>query len=42
MYFGIDCFAIFIQVIIFESRSDLCYSVVLGSYFICLGHFELP
>jgi len=39
MHFGIDCFTIFIRVIIFESWSGWCYSVVLGLYSqLCLGH----
>ena len=39
MHFGIDCFTIFIRVVIFESWSGWCYSVVLGLYSqLCLGH----
>jgi len=55
MCFDIDCFAIFIRVVIFESWSELwytvllgsytqfvwvIYTVVLGSYYICLGHLS--
>ena len=39
IYFGDDCFIILIRVVIFESWSGLCYSVMLGSYTqLCLGH----